>query len=182
MPHNGTQLSSVLFLCLLALFNMKTTDIVLIATTTITGLMAGLFFAFSYSVTGGLGKLADAEYIRAFQSINREIQNPLFLACFMGILLLLPVSTYLHYSNPAVFKLLLAATIIYFGGAFAVTALGNIPLNNAIDAFNIDTATAEQISAQRTAFETRWNNLNLIRVVSSTLSLLLMILACIKKT
>lgn len=160
---------------------MKTADIILTVTTTVTGLMAGLFFAFSYSVTAGLGKLADAEYIRAFQSINREIQNPVFLACFMGILLLLPVSTYLHYSNPAVFKLLLAATIIYFAGTFAVTALGNIPLNNAIDAFKIDTATPEQISAQRTAFESKWNSLNLIRTASSAASLVLTILACIKK-
>ncbi len=143
--------------------------------------MAGLFFAFSYSVTAGLGKLADAEYIRAFQSINREIQNPLFLACFVGILLLLPVSTYMHYGNPAVFKLLLAATIIYFCGTFAVTALGNIPLNNAIDVINIDTATAEQVTAQRTAFESKWNNLNLIRTASSALSLILAIVACIKK-
>jgi uncharacterized membrane protein len=162
---------------------MKTADIILVITTVVSGLMAGLFYAFSYSVVSGLGKLPDAEYIRAFQHINREIQNPVFLSCFMGLLLLLPLSTYLHYHKPATlqFWLLLASTLVYFIGVFAVTAVGNIPLNNAIDAFKLDGASAESIQAQRTAFENKWNNLNLVRTLASALTLTLTVIACLRK-
>jgi uncharacterized membrane protein len=162
---------------------MKTADIILIITTVVTGLIAGLFYAFSYSVVLGLGKLPDAEYIRAFQNINREIQNPVFLSCFMGILLLLPLSTYLHYQKPATpqFWLLLAATLVYFIGVFAVTAIGNIPLNNAIDALKLDGASAESIQAQRSAFESKWNNLNIVRTIASTVTLILTVIACLRK-
>lgn len=162
---------------------MKTADIILVTTTVLTGLMAGLFYAFSFSVVLGLGKLPDADYIRAFQSINREIQNPIFLSCFMGIVLLLPLSTYMHYSKPATpqFWLLLAATLIYVIGVFGVTVAGNIPLNNAIDTFKLDSASADAITAQRTAFESKWNNLNMARTVASTLTLLLSVLACLRK-
>lgn len=162
---------------------MKASDIILIITTLLTGLMAGLFYAFSFSVVLGLGKLPDAEYIRAFQHINIEIQNPVFLSCFMGILLLLPLSTYMHYTKPATpqFWLLLAATLVYFIGVFGVTIAGNIPLNNAIDAFKLDGASAGSISAQRTAFEHKWNSLNMVRTIASTLTLLLSITACLRK-
>ena len=162
---------------------MKATDIILIVTTTFTGLIAGLFFAFSYSVVLGLGKLPDVEYLRAFQHINRAIQNPVFLTCFMGILLLLPLSTYLHYQKPLTpqFWLLLSATIIYFIGVFGITVMGNIPLNNAIDAFNVEGASQQSVSAQRLAFEGNWNNLNIIRTIASAVTLILSVIACMKK-
>ena len=38
-----------------------------------------------------------------------------------------------------------------------------VPLNNALDAFNIDVATAVEITGKRLAFEARWNFLNNIR-------------------
>lgn len=162
---------------------MKAADILLVITTVLTGLMAGLFYAFSFSVVLGLGKLPDADYIRTFQAINREIQNPIFLSCFMGILLLLPLSTYMQYARPATpqFWFLLAATLVYFIGVFGVTVAGNIPLNNAIEAFKLDNASADVITAQRTAFESKWNNLNMVRTIASTLTLLLSVLACLRK-
>jgi uncharacterized membrane protein len=162
---------------------MKATDIILIVTTTFTGLIAGLFFAFSYSVVLGLGKLPDVEYLRAFQHINRAIQNPVFLTCFMGILLLLPLSTYLHYQKPLTpqFWLLLSATIIYLIGVFGITVMGNIPLNNTLDAFNIEGASPQSVRTQRLAFEGTWNNLNIIRTIASTVTLILSVIACMKK-
>lgn len=153
----------------------------LAAATLCTDLMAGLFFSFSYSVMPALKRVPDKEFITVMQSINRAIQNPVFFIVFFGCLLLLPACTYICYRSPVtpVFRLALAATIIYFIGVFGVTALGNIPLNNALDKFNMAGASSEMITQQRTVFETRWNGLNMVRTISSALSFLLMILACI---
>jgi uncharacterized membrane protein len=163
---------------------MKLADIVLIFTTVLAGLMAGLFYAFSISVVSGLGELPDAEFIRAFQGINRAILNPVFLLCFLSILVLLPVCTFLHFSRPAdmQFRLILAAALIYITGVFAVTAAGNMPLNNALDAFNVTTSSLSEIHQQRLAFEARWNMLNHIRTICSTMSMVLLIIACKKIT
>ncbi len=154
---------------------------ILAATATTTALMAGLFFAYSCSVTLGLQKLPDAEYIAAMQSINRAIQNPVFFLVFFGTLLLLPVSAYLNYHKPVSLKcwLLIAAMFIYFIGVFGVTAAGNIPLNNSLDKFNLANSSKEIIALKRAAFETRWNNLNIIRTLSSLLTVILIIVACI---
>jgi uncharacterized membrane protein len=49
-----------------------------------TGLMAGLFFAFSVSVMGALARIQPSEGIAAMQSINRVILNPVFFLAFFG--------------------------------------------------------------------------------------------------
>jgi uncharacterized membrane protein len=77
------------------------------------------------------------------------------------------------------FWFLLAATIVYLIGAFGVTMLGNIPLNQALDAFNLQSASEEAIAMQRAKFESRWNNLNMIRTIASTIAVILVILACL---
>ena len=108
---------------------MTTQQLVLIVTATSTALIAGLFYAYSCSVNIGLGKLSDEGYIAAMQSINREIQNPLFFASFMGTPVLLTVSAWMHYKIDALntFYLLLTAALFYVIGAFAVTLFGNVP-------------------------------------------------------
>ena len=160
---------------------MTTSNVILVLTTTCTALMAGLFYSYSYSVVPGLKSVNDAAYIASMQSINGAIQNPVFFTGFFGTLLLLPVSAYLNYSQhpPLRFWLLLAAAIIYLTGVFGVTVVGNIPLNNALEKFNLLNASKDAISLQRTLFERPWNNLNTIRTISSILSLVLLIIACI---
>jgi len=150
-------------------------------TATTTALMAGLFYAFSCSVNLGLARLSNAEYISAMQSINRAIQNPIFFAAFFGAPILLPLSVFLHYGQPLSvrFWFLLAATIIYLLGTFCVTIFGNVPLNNTLDRFNLQSASEEEIAVQRADFEGQWNNLNTVRTISSTLAIMLIIIACL---
>ena len=57
----------------------------LVITTTITGLAAGLFYSWSVSVTPGIGRLGDKEYLAAFQAMNRAIINPVFMLCFFDV-------------------------------------------------------------------------------------------------
>jgi uncharacterized membrane protein len=157
-------------------------QIILVITTMLTSLIAGLFYAYSCSVNNGLGKLPDEGYIAAMQSINREILNPLFFASFMGTLIFLPISTWLQYKSGSstAFGFLLAATLLYAIGTFGVTMAGNVPLNNALDKFNLKMASAEEIQLARQKFESQWNRLHNIRTVAVVLSLLLVIISCIK--
>ena len=146
-----------------------------------TALMAGLFYAYSCSVNPGLNRLPDTDYLMAMQSINRAIQNPIFFVSFMGAPILLIWSTWLQYGQPhsTRFWLLLAATIVYLLGALAVTAFGNIPLNEALDKFPIQTASADEIAAQRVKFEIPWNNWHTLRTIASLVALVFVIMACL---
>jgi uncharacterized membrane protein len=143
--------------------------------------MAGLFFAWSFSVMLGLAKLSDKEFIAAMQSMNREIQNPVFFLFFFGATIFLPISVAFHYQTPlsATFWLLLIATVIYLVGVMGVTFLGNIPLNNVLDSFKLDGATADAIATQRANFERTWVTLNMIRTLSSFSAIVLVIIACV---
>jgi uncharacterized membrane protein len=163
---------------------MKKQDMLLVITTTITGLMAGLFYSWSISVTPGIGRLGDREFLASFQAMNRAIVNPLFLTCFLGAAVLLPICTFMNYSQPLSnrFWFLLGASVFYLAGVIAITFAGNIPLNNALDRFNIAASSAEQMAALRAQFENRWNTLNHIRSLAATIALVSAILACITKS
>lgn len=162
---------------------MTIQNIILTVTTTLTALIAGLFYAYSCSVNIGLAKLPNDGYITAMQSINREIQNPVFFVSFMGALLMLPISTFFQYKTGAMdsFWLLLIATIIYCIGTFGVTIMGNVPLNEMLDKFNIQSASTEEISSIRNRFEIPWNRFHTIRTIAAVISLILVIIACIIK-
>lgn len=155
------------------------TTIFLIVTAVLTALIAGLFYAYSCSVVLGLGKLSDTEYLKAMQSINREILNPVFFISFMGTAVLLPISTFLYRTQSPVFILLLLATLVYLIGVFGVTIVGNVPLNDQLDKFDIVNSTKEGIKQMRDNFENRWNFLNNVRTAFSVISILLVVCACI---
>lgn len=107
----------------------------------LTGLVAGLFYAYQCSVIGGLGQLGDKAYLMAFQSINKAILNPWFFAGFMGCLLVLPLASWMAFrvEADASFYFLLMATLAYFIGVFGITVFGNVPLNDALGSFDIAT-------------------------------------------
>jgi uncharacterized membrane protein len=157
-----------------------TTVIILVLTALTTALITGLFYAYSCSINPGLGKLSDAEYISAMQSINKAILNPLFFLSFMGTLFLLPLSAYLNYHSSS-FLFLIAAALVYIIGTFGVTIFGNVPLNNALEGFNLQSASAEAVANARAKFEGPWNRLHSIRTFASVVALVLVIVALIRR-
>jgi uncharacterized membrane protein len=154
----------------------------LFTTALTTGLVAGLFYSWTVSVTPGLNKLSDKEYILAFQAMNKAILNPAFFLSFIGSLILLPLATWTNYSEGNVkFYLLLAATICYMVGVFGVTVAGNVPMNESLAAFDSSTASVVDLAARRLSFESSWNFLNNIRTLGSIVTLILVILACMRE-
>jgi uncharacterized membrane protein len=162
-------------------FMLKLANVLLIIAATGTALMAGLFYAWSCSVTIGIARLPDSQYIAAMQAMNRAIQNFAFLVCFMGTLVLLPWCTYLHYNGApnGRFWFLLAASVLYGVGVFGVTMAANVPMNEALDKFPLHTASAQEIANHRAWFEGRWNRLNMVRTVCGTLAIVSVIIACL---
>ncbi|MET3026275.1 anthrone oxygenase family protein [Flavobacterium sp. UW10123] len=157
---------------------MRASNILLIITATTAALMAGLFFSYSISVSLGLGKLNDKEFLNAMQNINREIQNIPFFICFFGTLIMLPITSFVYYKKQS-FLLLFMATLFYSVGVFAVTAFINVPLNNKLELFELANATNASAKQMRNIFEDRWNFWNDIRSLSSLCSVFFIILACV---
>src|SRR5262245_34097728 len=115
------------------------------------GLMAGLFFAFSFAVMDALARIQPAEGIAAMQSINRVILNPVFLTVFMGtpaICAVVLLSALWRWQEPGALCFLLGAAS-YIVGAFIVTVVLNVPLNNVLDAVG-------PVSAEGAAVWTRY--------------------------
>ena len=159
-------------------------SILLTVTATTTALSAGLLFAYSVSVNPGLGQLADEAYLSAMQSINRAIQNPVFFCIFFGPLLLLPLSSWAARNGTGSpnFVLLTIATVVYITGVIGVTVAGNVPLNEALEAFQIKSAAPEELHRQRMLFEAPWNRMHAIRTFAAVLSLVLVLLSLMKFT
>lgn len=136
------------------------------------GLVAGLFYSWAISVMRGLKNVPDREFIIAMQSMNKAILNPLFFLCFFGAVLFLVVSCFKVYEGnySLGFSLVVSATVLYIVGVMAVTVFVNVPLNNALDSFTVNTASAASIKAMREAFEGKWNFYNNIRTICSVLA------------
>ena len=131
------------------------------------GLQAGTYYTWASGVMPGLARVDDRTFVHAMQEMNVAIVNPVFILTFLGA--------------PALAAVAIASTDgpgrkwAIAGAAFAVatvviTAAGNIPLNNAIDAAGPVHKIAD-LGAVREAFESSWVRLNVARAVTSTASL-----------
>lgn len=125
-----------------------------------TGLIAGVFFAFSSFVMGALGRLPAANGIAAMQSINVIVLNPLFLGVFMGtavLCLALALSAIMHWSEPGA-AYLLAGSVFYVMGTFVVTIALNVPLNDELASVNPQSGDAIGVWTRYLTDWTMWNH------------------------
>ena len=148
------------------------------ASLVLTGLSAGLFFGWSVSVIPGTQKVDDLSYLNTMQNINREILNPGFFIVFFGSLIALGLSTYFTYPvSTTGFSTLLIATLMYLVGSLGVTGMGNVPLNNELEALKLAALSSQEITAFRQYYESRWNKLHQCRMLFSVLSFIMTLLA-----
>ncbi|WP_445384422.1 anthrone oxygenase family protein [Robiginitalea sp. IMCC44478] len=152
-------------------FSLKT--IILFAAVVLTGLSAGLFYAWSVSVIPGTKKLADLTYLETMQSINKAILNPGFFLIFFGsIIFLIVASIYEFHTDKLVFGLLLGSAITYLIGTIVITGLGNVPLNDQLDLLRLGEMSADRLAAFREYYESNWNRWHLYRTIFAVLSFL----------
>ena len=148
---------------------MSVSQALLAASVLVTGLMAGLFYGWVVSVIPGTRLLDSSEYVTAMQHINREILTPRFLVPFVGIPLLLAVCAVAQFragdQRRGVLVVVAAAT--YALGVFGVTAARNVPLNDALDEFDLAQATQAEIEERRRSYEEPWNRWNAVRTTAN---------------
>ncbi len=145
----------------------------------LTGLSAGLFYAWEVSVIPGTRRIPDRSYLETMQSINRAILNPAFFVVFFGSLLFLLGNSYLQYKEAVnlSFWIIAGATITYLIGTLGVTVMGNVPMNEALDAVNLNDLKSVELHHTRMAYEGKWNQWHSVRTVFSVLAFILSILA-----
>ena len=134
------------------------------------GLMAGLFFAFSTSVMSALGRLPPSGGIAAMQAINVTIINPVFLGVFLGtaVLSALLVAAALLGWAPGAMAALLAGGVLYLAGCILVTMSLNVPLNNALAAVNPASSEGAAFWTRYLSTWTLWNHVRMLACLAAT--------------
>jgi len=130
------------------------------------GLMAGVYFAFSSFIMRAFDNLDTTQAIAAMNAINKTILHSLFMPLFFGssiISVLLMGAAYHYWSEPGATVTLIAGAV-YCIGMFICTALFNVPLNNLLALQGPDSANAYQVWDHYLKTWTNWNHL---RTVSS---------------
>lgn len=133
------------------------------------GLMAGLFFAFSVAVMPALGRLEPAAGAAAMQSINSAILNPVFGVVFGGttvLCILLAVAA--PFSAQHGTGWIVVGAVLHVVGSFLVTVALNVPLNNRLAAVDPDAAVAAGTWSEYLVRWTAWNHVRTVLCAAST--------------
>ena len=107
-----------------------------VITAVASGLVAGFFFAFSFTVMWALGRIPAPHGIGAMQSINIVVINPLVMLALFGTALLclaLTVLAVIDWESPESIYLI-AGSVLYLVGVVLVTMAFNVPRNEALAA------------------------------------------------
>lgn len=144
-------------------------SILTIATALGSGLIGGVFFAFSNFIMKALARGPAAESVRAMNSINVTVLNGFFLAVFVGtalvggVLVLISVVRWQPGS-----ALRIAGCLVYIVGTFGVTMWFNVPRNNALKAIQPEAVEAAAAWARYYSEWTMWNTVRTIAAVVAT--------------
>ena len=156
-------------------------QIALILAAFLCSLVAGFVFAFAFVVMPGIRSLNDREFIRAFQAMDGIIQNnqPVFVLVWVGSVVALVTAAVLGFGqmDGTGRLLIIFAALAYLFGVQLSTFTINVPLNNNLQALDVDAVNETAQEVARRDFEPRWNLWNSIRAAfASVASALLIIL------
>ncbi len=132
-------------------------EITLVTSQVLGGLLAGLYAAFAIAIMPALRGATDVVFAEVMNRINVAIVNPLFLLLFLGA----PITAaamLVWQRGPLV---VVAAALAV--AALLITAVLNIPLNNAL-----------ADGGPRSAFENAWTTWHAVRTVACVASFALL--------
>ena len=140
--------------------------IAIVALVVTSGLLAGFFFSWWCSCIVGLKNVSDAVFVETMQAVNRILPNGRFVVPFFAPVILAPICVWLLFAGgeTAAGWWSVAATVLSVI-TFGITAAGNVPLNNQLEA-----AGRSDDAAARIAFEGPWTLLNDLRTGTSFLA------------
>ena len=147
-------------------------------------LVAGFLFAFAVVVMPGIRRLDDGGFIRAFQAVDRVIQDsqPLFVLVWVGsVLAAIGTAVWGLWALAGADRLLVVlAAVVYLLGVQLPTIAVNVPLNNQLQKLDVASLTEAARARAREAFEPRWNRWNVARAWCASLVSVLMLLLLLR--
>lgn len=140
------------------------------------GLVAGVFFAFSTFVMSGLARLPAPAGITAMNAINVTAVTPMFMSLLFGTALIVAVVAILAVMNwnTEGSACALAGALLYLAGVIMVTIVFNVPLNDQLAAVAPDSAVGAEFWQHYLSAWVGWNH---VRTLAPLGSLALFILA-----
>ena len=139
------------------------------------GMMAGLFFAFSTFIMQALGKRPAPVGIAAMQSINETILNPIFFLLFFGTAVLgavLAILAAFSWTDAGAGGRL-AGGLLYLIGSIGITMRCNVPLNNQLMKVTPDSAEGAAFWAHFLKAWMPWNHVRTVGCIGATVSFIL---------
>ncbi|SHH16623.1 Uncharacterized membrane protein [Cognatiyoonia sediminum] len=129
-------------------------------------LVAGVFLSFSDFIMRGLIQAPASQGAAGMVGLNRTVYRSVFMVLLLG---LVPVSGGLGLFALWQFEgaaplLTLVGAVIYLIGVFAVTGMGNVPMNKRLDAMD---GQPRETADYWPRYAQRWTRLNHARTFSS---------------
>ncbi len=128
------------------------------------GLIAGVFFAFSTFVMKALAQQPAAQGIATMQAINLTVINPWFMTVFLGTAiacLWIAIAVLLKWHQPSAVYLLIGS-LLYLLGTFGVTIAFNVPLNDALAIVDPNSPDGATFWAKYLTNWTFWNHVRTV--------------------
>lgn len=133
------------------------------------GVIGGVFFAFSSFVMAALARVAPDQGVAAMNAINVTVINASFLTAFMGtalICLVLMVCSFFWVDGTAS-QVILAASLLYLMGTAGVTMMFNVPLNDQLAV--VSHTEAATLWARYLKDWTMWNHVRTITSIAAAI-------------
>jgi len=132
--------------------------------------IGGVFLAFSDFLMRSFNLVTGQGGIESMQVLNVEIMRSVFMLLFIGLVpisLVIIVHAALNVEGTPR-NLLMLAGGLYLAGVFAVTAIGNVPLNNQLA--ELAPSSSEALGFWKQHYMTRWVSLNTLRTIACMLA------------
>ena len=130
------------------------------------GMMAGVFAIFSTAVMAGLRRTDDRTFVGAFGEVDRSILSPIFLAMYLGALVLPALAALLGLGEGTVAAWSAAAFVLYLA-VMIITGRIHLPSNDALKAEGPVDAIPDHGAVRRAFDEARWVRWNHLRAALS---------------
>ena len=133
------------------------------------GLVAGVFFAFSTFVMLALTRIPSAQGIAAMQSINITVINLWFMTAFLGtgaVCIFLAIAALFNWHQTGA-AYLLVGSLLYLVGTFLVTIAYNVPLNDALAIVKPDSSEGANLWNKYLSDWTLWNHIRTIAALAA---------------
>jgi uncharacterized membrane protein len=145
-----------------------------LATALGSGLVAGVFFAFSNFVMRALGRIPAPEGMRAMQEINVTVINRWFMTALFGtgVACLAVIVVALAEWEGSYGPYLVIAGALYVVGTVAVTMAFNVPRNEALARVDPEGPEGAQVWRRYLVEWTAWNTVRMVASLATTAALI----------